>query len=270
MPPHLLQAPATWQAVAFISDLHLQASLEKTVQGFAHFLQNNTADAVFLLGDVFEVWVGDDSAESGFPAEALALLKAAAARQPLFLMVGNRDFLLSPQLLASLGITWLDDPTVLAFGGERFLLSHGDALCLDDLPYQKFRQMVRDPKWQAAVLSQPLADRLALAKNIREQSMGVKTANAQNQPDWIDLNANAVLAALSEADCTTLIHGHTHAPQCHALGRNAAGQALTREVLSDWDLDDAHPRAEVFSLTLVASAEAPHSIQRVMRSRQRL
>ena len=265
MTPALLQAPAHWQSVEFVSDLHLQPRLEKTRQGLVQYLQHNTADAVFLLGDVFEVWVGDDSASSGFAAQGLALLQAAAQRQPLYFMAGNRDFLLSAQLLQSVGITWLADPTVFEFGGERFLLSHGDQFCIDDLPSQKFRQMVRDPQWQAAVLSRPLAERLALAQNMREQSSGVHSNEPNAQDHWIDLNPDAVRQALNEADATTLIHGHTHAPTCHALGRNARGQALTREVLSDWDLDAPQPRAEVFRLSIQASA-APR--QPVTRARQ--
>ena len=241
----------------FISDLHLQPELKKTVQGLDRFLQHHTADAVFLLGDVFEVWVGDDSAHSGFAAQGIELLRAAASRKPLYFMAGNRDFLLSEALLTSLGITKLADPTTFEFGNERFLLSHGDLYCTDDAPYQQFRQMVRNPQWQMDFLHRPLSERLAIAQNMREQSQDFQ----KNKPSWIDLNQEVVAKALQETGTATLIHGHTHAPQRHDLGRNAAGQTLTREVLSDWDLDASQPRAEVFQLSL-----APGGTQ-VMRSR---
>ncbi|NYS35485.1 UDP-2,3-diacylglucosamine diphosphatase, partial [Streptococcus danieliae] len=144
--------PAGWRTLEFISDLHLQASEPATVQAFRNYLAATRADAVFLLGDLFEVWVGDDALlEPGsFEAECATAMRAAATRTPLFFMQGNRDFLTGAQFDALCGTTTLTDPTVLDCGDQRILLSHGDALCLDDVDYQRFRAMARSAAWQAA------------------------------------------------------------------------------------------------------------------------
>ena len=158
-----LVAPASWRAVEFISDLHLDASEPATVAALAHYLATSKADAIFLLGDLFEVWVGDDSMDEAgsFEAQCCALLAQAATQRPLFFMHGNRDFLVGSHFEARTGVQLLNDPTVLVFSGERWLLSHGDALCLDDVDYQKFRAVASNPAWQAHLLSLPLAARRA-------------------------------------------------------------------------------------------------------------
>ena len=244
-----LVAPASWRAVEFISDLHLDASEPATVAALAHYLATSKADAIFLLGDLFEVWVGDDSMDEpgSFEAQCGDLLAQAAKQRPLFFMHGNRDFLVGSHFEHRTGIPLLNDPTVLVFSGERWLLSHGDALCLDDVDYQKFRAVARNPAWQAQLLSLPLAARRAQGKSAREQSEARKrSADAF----YGDVDTDAALQWLAAANSKTLIHGHTHRPAVHVL--QSAEQpdfSATRYVLSDWDLAAPMPRAEIMQLT---------------------
>lgn len=237
-----LIAPAAWRTVDFFSDLHLQASEPATLAALAQYLAHSPADAVFILGDLFEVWVGDDSlAEAGsFEAQACALLAQAAAQRTLFFLHGNRDFLAGSGFAQASGMALLADPTVLTFAGARWLLSHGDALCLDDAPYQRFRSLARSSAWQQPFLAQPLAARRAQARGIRAQS----EARKQSGLPYADVDTAAACAWLQAAQAPALIHGHTHQPAAHALG---AG--LTRYVLSDWDLAAQPPRADLLRLT---------------------
>ena len=237
--------PAGWRTLEFISDLHLQASEPATVQAFRQYLAATRADAVFLLGDLFEVWVGDDALlEPGsFEAECATAMRAAATRTPLFFMQGNRDFLTGAQFDALCGTTTLTDPTVLDCGGQRILLSHGDALCLDDVDYQRFRAMARSAAWQAGFLAQPLQVRRDQARGIRQESESRKResdGHGAAMPTYADLDAQATRSWLHAAGATALIHGHTHRPADHDLG-----DGLRRIVLSDWDLAAPVLRAEV-------------------------
>ncbi len=255
------RAPAHWQAVDCISDLHLHSADQATFAGFRRYLEAavaQRADALFILGDLFEVWVGDDALlpqaddaqqpERGFLRGCIALLHAHSRHTPTFFMVGNRDFLLGPAALAAAGMTSLDDPTVLDFLDQRWLLSHGDALCLEDIDYQRFRREVRSPAWQHAFLARPLAEREALAADMRARSEARKQALGNDAALWADVDPGAARQALNQAGARTLIHGHTHRPARHALGSNGHGEDLQRIVLSDWDLR-AHPkRAEVLRL----------------------
>ena len=156
-----IKAPPQWQYVDFISDLHLQAADRSTFSAWVGYMQTTRAEAVFILGDLFEVWVGDDAAlvPGSFEAECVSVLRHAGERLALFIMQGNRDFLMGPALMQACHATALPDPNVLDFAGERWLLSHGDALCVDDLDYQAFRQQVRGADWQQQFLSRPLAER---------------------------------------------------------------------------------------------------------------
>lgn len=246
--------PAAWRTLDFISDLHLQACEPATVQAFRRYLHATQADAVFLLGDLFEVWVGDDALldPGSFEADCAATLREAAARRPLFFMQGNRDFLTGAQFDALCGTTTLADPTVLDCGDQRILLSHGDALCLDDTDYQRFRAMARSAAWQAAFLAQPLPLRREQARGIRQESESRKRESAgadaaapsashtAAMPTYADLDAEATRSWLRAARAATLVHGHTHRPADHELG-----DGLRRVVLSDWDLAATVPRAEV-------------------------
>jgi UDP-2,3-diacylglucosamine hydrolase len=235
-----LVAPSGWRTVDFISDLHLHPSEPATFAAWARYLSDTPADAVFMLGDLFEAWVGDDAAdEPGFEADCLAVMREAASRKALFFQHGNRDFLVGPHSMQAASTTLLPDPVTFCFLGRRWLLSHGDELCLDDVEYQKFRQQVRDPAWQAQVLAQPLAARQQLARSLRGQS----EARKRTEVTYADVDEAAARAWLQAARAPVLIHGHTHRPAGHDLG-----DGLQRIVLSDWDLSAEHPRAEVLRL----------------------
>ena len=239
--PHLV-APLDWQCIDFISDLHLSEATPQTWGGLANYLQTTPAQAIYVLGDLFEVWVGDDARHEGFEARSLALLASVSKTRHLAFMVGNRDFLVGEDFLRDSGMQLLADPCLLVAHGQRILLSHGDEWCLADKPYQAFRQQVRDPLWRAATLARPLQERRALARQIRDGS----EANKRMQPvaDWIDLDHEAMLKLVQQSQAQHFIHGHTHRPATSALGT-----ATTRHVLSDWDLDDlTHPRAQVLRL----------------------
>ncbi|MBX3588048.1 MAG: UDP-2,3-diacylglucosamine diphosphatase [Ramlibacter sp.] len=239
-----LQAPANWRTVDFISDLHLQAAEPATFDAWQRFMRNTPADAVFILGDLFEVWVGDDvlgaGGDAGFEARCAGVLRAASAARPVFFMPGNRDFLVGQALMAHCGATLLDDPCVLDFGGQRWLLTHGDALCLDDHDYLAFRAEVRSPGWQQAFLARPLAERQAVARSLRDASEQRKRAGTA----YADVDAAAARAWLQAADARVMVHGHTHRPGAHALG-----DGLSRVVLSDWEAAAQPPRLEVLRLT---------------------
>ncbi len=237
-----LVAPASWRTVDLISDLHLQAGEPATFEAWRGYLETTPADALVILGDLFEVWVGDDAAgESGFEAQCAELLRRTAARLPVFFMHGNRDFLVGAALAARSGLRLLDDPTVLVLHGERWLLSHGDALCLDDTEYLRFRAQVRTPEWQSAFLARPLAERRALARAMRVQS-----EDRKRDPSvvWADVDADAARDWLVRAKARTLVHGHTHRPAEHDLGGG-----LRRLVLSDWDAAAHPPRAQLLCLS---------------------
>jgi UDP-2,3-diacylglucosamine hydrolase len=248
-----LQAPADWQCVEFISDLHLHPSEWDTFQAWQRYLTSTSADAVFILGDMFEVWVGDDAASipASFEAECIALIAATASKRPVFFMHGNRDFLLGDAFATQSQAQYLSDPTVLCFGGKRFLLSHGDALCLSDTEYQKFRTEVRSAVWQQSFLAQPLAERIRIAREIRTHSEARKLAMA-HQLAVHDLDTTAVNIWLAIAQASTLIHGHTHQPASHDLGEDRV-----RVVLSDWDASAQPPRAQVLRLMLDSEVKTP-------------
>jgi UDP-2,3-diacylglucosamine hydrolase len=236
-----LQAPPGWRTADFISDLHLQSGEAATFEAWRRYMGDTPADAVFILGDLFEAWVGDDMAhEPGFAADCAAVLQATARRRPVFFMHGNRDFLVGSGLIASCGITLLRDPTVLGFAGQRWLLTHGDSLCLADTEYLKFRDEVRAPGWQSEFLAKPLAERKAIGAAMRKQSEDRK----QSALPYADVDADAAAAWLEAADARMLIHGHTHKPADHALG----GQRR-RIVLSDWDAAATPPRLQALRLT---------------------
>ena len=220
------------------SDMHLGPDGPATREAFLAFLKAaaDGASALLLPGDVFDAWVGDDEIEAPTPwlQEVLAGLRAAASRIPVHLGPGNRDFLMGKRLAEATGTRLLPEPVLLRTDGGEFLLSHGDAFCTDDVEYQQFRAMVRNPQWQAQFLAQPLAARQALARQMRERSMAEKSRKAA---DIMDVNPQAVQAALRAHGVTRMIHGHTHRPGRHVFEMN--GRRCERWVLQDWDLDDA-------------------------------
>ncbi len=226
--PELL-VPDTWQAIDFISDLHLCQGMPRTFAGFQRHLQTTTADAVFILGDLFELWVGDDMVQQPFESRCVAAMQAASQRISLAFMVGNRDFLVGPQLLMQAGLMALQDPTVLQAFGQRMLLSHGDALCLADTGYQAFRKEVRSDAWQIRFGAQTLQERLRMAQEIRSAS---REKNRFDGAANIDVDTDAALRWMQAGNAPVMVHGHTHRPASHTLV-----QGCVRHVLSDWDLD---------------------------------
>jgi UDP-2,3-diacylglucosamine hydrolase len=226
--------------VDFISDLHLCEAMPATFHAWAQHLRHTTADAVFILGDLFEVWVGDDARTRRFERQCVEVMAEAASHRQLAFMAGNRDFLVGQALLRDAGLLALPDPTLLSAWDQRVLLSHGDALCLDDKPYQTFRAEVRSPAWQAAFLARPLAERLDIAAQMRRAS----AARWQMDGDAAaDVDAGEAVCWLHAMGAAELVHGHTHRP-----GSNALAPGFKRHVLSDWDLDTGS-RAEVLRLT---------------------
>ena len=253
----VMQAPAPWRCIDFISDLHLHSGDDDTFSAWQQFMQGTRADAVFILGDLFDLWVGDDvindpgpqaaTAEPaqapGFESRCAGVLAAAARRLAIYFLPGNRDFLLGPEFARASGMTMLGDPCALDFAGQRWLLSHGDALCLQDTDYMRFRAQVRDAKWQRDFLRQPLTQRQSVARALREQSEAHRSHELTGGMVMADLDPGATCDWLRAADATTLIHGHTHKPAEHGLANG-----LRRIVLSDWDASAIPVRAEVLRL----------------------
>lgn len=225
-----VETSADWTAIEFISDLHLDESTPKTFDAFASHLKNTTADAIYILGDLFEVWVGDDSRHEGFEARCVEVLGEAASRLTVGFMAGNRDFLVGTDMLRACGVMALPDPTVMIAFGQRVMLVHGDALCLSDVDYQRFRAQVRNPAWRADFLSRPLAERRKAARHIREESERRK--REQSAGDYFDIDVATAVRWMHEAGTPLMIHGHTHMP-----GSNELAPGFIRHVLSDWDLD---------------------------------
>ena len=238
-----LNAPPSWRCIDFISDLHLHEGLPQTTAALASYLHHTPADAVLMLGDIFEAWVGDDMRTQPYEAHCVQILAQAGARLHLGIMVGNRDFLLGQAMLEACHAHRLADPTVLHAFGQQSLLIHGDALCLVDTDYLAFRAQVRNPAWQQAFLAHPLQARLAQARQMREASQ-MRQHNQQAET-WADVDEQAAAAWMTQAQAQRLIHGHTHRPADEAFGPPGA----TRHVLSDWDLDHGSARAEVLRLT---------------------
>ena len=243
-------APAAWRAIDFLSDLHLGEHTPRAFDAWSAHLRSTDADAVFVLGDLFEAWIGDDMAKHGFEARCVDVLSDAAKRVSVGFMAGNRDFLVGDALLASAGVARLDDPTLIDAFGARVLVSHGDALCLDDVAYQRFRSVVRRPGVQRAFLGLPLAWRKAAARWARQRSDARPRPTSQKAA--IDLDHDATLSWARGAGAATVVHGHTHLPASHELA-----PGVRRLVLTDWDLDGATVRAEVLRWTAAGFERMP-------------
>ncbi len=217
----------------FISDLHLSAARPNISLMFARFMVDvaPAAERLYILGDLFDYWVGDDQLD----CDPLAVVVAAHLRQLadtgtlVYLMHGNRDFLLGERFARAAHIEIVIDPLSISLGNTAALLMHGDTLCTDDVNYQKFRAQVRSPAWQQATLAKPIADRLALAASIRSQSDVEKSMKAEA---IMDVNADAVLRAFDEHAVSVMVHGHTHRPMRHEV--LVAGSRAVRWVLQDW------------------------------------
>jgi UDP-2,3-diacylglucosamine hydrolase len=215
----------------FVSDLHLDAAFPDAIAQFEALLAGpaREAGALYILGDLFEAWVGDDDDDPGRERACAALRALAAAGVPAFVMHGNRDFLLGSGFEQRTGTRLLPDPTIIELGGERVLLTHGDALCTADLSYQRLRAIVRQPRWQRRLLRLPLAARRLLSAAARAGSK----AHTGRVADYImDVNPAMVVAALDAAGACTMIHGHTHRPGIEPV-QVATGSAQ-RIVLGAW------------------------------------
>ncbi|MGH8687670.1 MAG: UDP-2,3-diacylglucosamine diphosphatase [Burkholderiales bacterium] len=242
-------------AALFISDLHLAGERPSIVERFFEFLAEPAAraSALYVLGDLFESWVGDDELDpdAGDPlARRVAQGFASLARRgvPVALMHGNRDFLLGPRFCAEGGVRLLPDPSVEKIAGTRTLLMHGDTLCTDDLDYQAWRRQARAIEWQRDFLARPIEERRRLIQVYREKS---KEAVSGKPADIMDVNDGAVRQALRDNGLTRLVHGHTHRPARHAL--EVDGRRCERWVLPDWyehggylAVDEAGPRLVAF------------------------
>jgi len=242
----------------FVSDLHLCPARPHTTQRFLQFLQETApqAEALYILGDLFESWVGDDDlAEPLHRAIAHALAQLAAAGVKIWLLHGNRDFLLGASFAQAAGVRLLDEPSLIDLYGVPTLLSHGDTLCSDDVDYLAFRAMVRNPAWQDKFLAQPLAQRKALIQQWRGQSEQEKQ---QKSAAIMDANPAAIVAALRAYAYPRLIHGHTHRPAQHI--HSVDGRVCERWVLPAWDEDGSgYLRCDPSGCTAIALASASHA-----------
>ena len=222
------------------SDLHLGPATPATSEAFLAFLQaaEEEAAALLLPGDIFDAWIGDDVIRAAPPwlATALTALRATAGRIPVWLGRGNRDFLIGEELAAAVGAKLLPEPALLQTDYGDILLTHGDEFCADDAAYQQFRQMVRNPQWQAEFLAKTIPERLAMAQQARGES---QMANQAKSMEIMDVNAGAIEQAFRDHGVKLMVHGHTHRPARHVL--EVDGARRERWVLPDWDCDHVSP-----------------------------
>lgn len=224
----------------FVSDVHLQASLPRTTQAFTDFLQQHARKAgeLYLLGDLFEYWAGDDDLATPYNAQiANAIRKISDAGVAVFWMGGNRDFLVGHEFAQAAGVTPLPDPFIASITGQRIVLTHGDAQCTDDHAYMAFRAQVRQPTWQQEFLAMPLAQRKAIIESMRS---GSREAQRSKSYEIMDVNGAAITSLFEATGTTIMIHGHTHRPATHDY-QETEGKRV-RHVLPDWDCDNEPPR----------------------------
>jgi len=218
-------------ATLFISDLHLSQERPQINQLFLTFLQQHAAkaEALYILGDLFEVWLGDDMILPDYQPAIQQIKSLVDQGTPVYIMYGNRDFLMRDPFEKLSGARIIHEPHIIDLYGTKTLLLHGDTLCTDDLDYQKLRAMVRNPQWQDTVLAKTPEERMALAKQFREMS---KTETAQKDNDIMDVNQTAIEQTMRDNDVLNLIHGHTHRPNTHQFSLD--DQSARRVVLADW------------------------------------
>jgi len=215
----------------FISDLHLAPERPDIIQLFVEFLNNQAtqAESLYILGDLVEYWLGDDDKAEGLNAVFDCMKQLAENGLKIYLMHGNRDFLMGEQLAQRAGCTLINDPYIAEFDNVPVLLMHGDTLCTDDTRYQELRLMLRNPAWQKDFLSKPLAEREQMAIALRKQS---KEETQSKTADIMDVNSDAVSQAFLKHQVRLMIHGHTHRPDIHQF--NIDGKPVKRVVLGDW------------------------------------
>ncbi len=218
-------------ATLFISDLHLSAERPDITALFIQFLNNEArqAEALYILGDLFEAWLGDDMVLPEYTDAIAAMKTLSDSGVPVYIMHGNRDFLLGEKFTDISGTTLLEDPTTIDLYGTPTMLLHGDTLCTDDMEYQKFRAMVRNPAWQQQMLALSPQERLKLAKEYREMS---QTETGSKAEDIMDVNQQTLEQVMQTEGIYQMIHGHTHRPAIHEF--NIDSQSAQRIVLGDW------------------------------------
>ena len=218
-------------AVLFISDLHLDPERPRSVDTFVDFVRREAVyvERLFILGDLFEVWIGDDQDDARLDPVLDALASLKAYEVPCYVMHGNRDFLLGEGFIARTGCRIMTDYVTVDIYGKSMLLTHGDLLCTDDVPYMRLRSTVRDPEWQGTFLKKSVAERRQIAASMRAQS---KTETANKPSEIMDVNQRAVEETMRSHGVLHLIHGHTHRPAVHRFDLD--GQEATRVVLGDW------------------------------------
>ena len=215
----------------FVSDLHLEAGRPEIGDQFLAFLagEASRADALYILGDLFEVWVGDDDPNTHYAVIKQALRELVDNGVTTYFMHGNRDFMIGNVFARETGVRILSDPYPVEFYGDKVLLSHGDALCIDDVQYQNARRITRDPEWQAMMLAKPLSERLTIAKHLRAESIA---HGATIDQSITDVNQDEVLRVVRDHGVDVLLHGHTHRPAVHAI--DLGDRVAKRIVLGDW------------------------------------
>ena len=215
----------------FISDLHLTGDRPDIISIFLEFLRGEAAqaEALYILGDLFEVWIGDDAIPSEVEPVITGLASLTANGVPVFVMVGNRDFLMGKKFEQLSGCTLISDPTKIDLYGKPTLLMHGDTLCTDDVDYQQFREMVRDPAWQADFLAKPVEERIAISKQKRQESIA---STKEKSDEIMDVNLQTVEKAFRQHGIRQIIHGHTHRPAVHE--HIVDSKTVKRIVLGDW------------------------------------
>lgn len=214
----------------FISDLHLEADRPEIGEQFVEFLEGEAreSDALYILGDLFESWVGDDDPNPYYAAMKAALRSLTESGQTVYFMHGNRDFAIGEQFATETGINLLPDPYRIDLYGTQVLLAHGDAYCTDDIEYQQARAMRCNPEWLQMMLAKPLEERIAFAQHARQQSM----ARGDVPEEIMDVNDDAIKSAIEEAGVDVLLHGHTHRPAIHEV--DLGDRSANRIVLGDW------------------------------------
>lgn len=217
-------------ATYFISDLHLDMATPDMVAGFVRFTENlKDAESLYILGDFFEAWIGDDVETPVSQAVAAALSQLAQSGCRIHIMHGNRDFLIGDAFCQQCNASLLPEGSLIELGGQTALLLHGDSLCTDDVAYQQVRTMLRNPAWQKDILSKSVEERLAFAKQARMES---QNSNAMKSDAIMDVNQSAVENAMQKANVGLMIHGHTHRPFDHQWEKGDA--SYRRMVLGDW------------------------------------
>jgi len=218
-------------ATLFISDLHLEPGRPEIGEQFLAFLAGpaRDADALYILGDLFEAWIGDDDPNPYYAQMKVAIRDLSDTGVPVYFMHGNRDFMIGDSFAADCGLTLLDDPHPVELHGEKVLLSHGDAMCTDDVEYQQIRVMTRNPDWKAMMMTKSVEERVAFAMQAREQSLA---RHATMEDEIVDVNQAAIEQTIREHGVDILLHGHTHRPAVHPF--HVDERPVHRIVLGDW------------------------------------